>query len=91
MKNRAADPKKYIAGWVISGLAVAVGVYCYFRDHREGLWLAPFVLFFGLGFTLEAKERKEEPPDLPGLRWYHVAAVTVLMALGVFWLYKNFT
>jgi len=90
MKSQAADPKKYIAGWTIVALAVAIGAYCYIRDHQEGLWLAPFVAFFGWGFTREAKEKKEVPPDIPGLRWYHVVAVTGLVVVGVTVLYMRF-
>lgn len=89
MKSQVADRKKFFAGWTIVALATAVGVYCYVRDHQEGLWLAPLVAFFGWGFAREAEEKKEEPPDIPGLRWYHVVAITGLMVAAVTFLYVS--
>lgn len=89
MKSQTADPKKFVAGWTIVALAVAVGVYSYVRDHQEGLWLAPFVALFGWGFARDAKEKKEEAPDMHGLRWYHVVAVTGVVVVGVAVLYMS--
>ena len=89
MKSQAADQKKFMAGRLIVALAIAVGVYCSIRDHREGLWLIPFVMLFGWNFAREAKEKKEEPLHIPGLRWYHVVAVSGLVVCGVIYLFQN--
>ena len=88
MKSTVADPKKYAAGWLIIGIAVDVGVYSYFRSHQEGVILSPLVALFGWSFMGDAKRKKEEPPHLPGLRWYHVLVVTVVVAASVVLIYR---
>jgi len=88
MKSAVADSKKYAAGWLIIGMAVAVGVYSYFRSHQEGVILSPLVALFGWSFMREAKRKKVEPPHLHGLRWFHVLGVTVVVAASVVLIYR---
>jgi hypothetical protein len=90
MKEHAADPKKYVAGWCIIVLAITTSIVGFVRDNGGALGGGLLIAIFGWGFVAEAKKKKEVPPHLPGLRWYHVALVSAFVAVGVVWLYKTF-
>lgn len=89
-KNAApiADPKKFVAGCILIVAALAAGVVGLIHDHTGTVVGSFAYLVFGVNFVAEARRVKEIPPHHPGLRWYHVALATVLIAAIVFWIYR---
>lgn len=89
MKERAADPKKYLAGWCVVGLALATALVGRIRDHESTVFGGLLFAVAGWGMVSEAKVRKERPPDAPWVRWYHVTGLTAVVGAATWWLWRS--
>ena len=89
MKARVADPKKLVAGGCVIGAALATALVGLSRGSDGAI--AGGLLFAVAGWSIvrEAKEKKNEAPDLPWVRWYHLAGVVFAVGVIVYWLWRS--
>ena len=64
MKVRAADPKKYVAGWCVIVAAIGTAIIGIMRDSGGAVFGGILFAISGWGILSEAKVKKEVPPDL---------------------------
>lgn len=89
MKVRAADPKKYVAGWCVIVAAIGTAIIGIMRDSGGAVFGGILFAISGWGILSEAKVKKEVPPDLPWVRWYHLLAVVVVVGAGISWMWRS--
>ena len=88
MNPKPADRTKFAVGCVLALGCLIAAVFFVARGEIGNAFVAFLLTVCGVSFTVDAWKKKDVPPSIGWLRWYHVLAVVIVVGLSVVAIYR---